>query len=161
MDASSLSQFVSLCNDKKKDWCATSIVVPAILTDTSGQSTACEINLANFLGPTSEYGLQIKSNPILRAQGYRRPHVFPDITDDSVESRKAITRHLVDSCAKGGFEIACNGYQSNQRILPFYCAQGYIYKNAKKVSTNDGVENSYNFELENLNDAILHTHSPG
>ncbi|GAX28048.1 hypothetical protein FisN_2Hu133 [Fistulifera solaris] len=111
----------------EQHWVSAKILVPAILTNhLTGESVRTDINLIDYMGPTSKYG-QHKGNTLnpFMAEHWK-PHVFPDLKDDSKASIAIITQHLVQMCAQDGFGLVYHQYHHQQ--LVYKCKRRFLSK---------------------------------
>lgn len=118
-------------------WMSRSIMVPAQFTNSStGEHFQTEIDVAEYMGKTSPFAQKCnKNDPLFKAEGHLKVHVFPDITDDSKESIAFMTKHLMATCAQDGFKLFNAGYDKKQHTLVYKCNRYHVYKSTKSPHT--------------------------
>ena len=114
-------------------WPAEKIMIPAQFTHYfTGEPCQMDVNLVDYMGKDSIY-LENKKDPLMAE--HVRLHVFPNVTDDTNDSVRIISKHLMATCAReDGFALH-SGYDRNQTYLVFKCKRGLLYKSRRQPTT--------------------------
>lgn len=130
-------------------WTPKSIKVSAELRNTvTGERTACEINLVDYMGVNSAVHKRLQSDSDFAAEGHRRPIIFPDITDCDEAARATLIGRLKILCAKEGFVLNSKGWEQQKMRSRFCCRRR---KRALQSVTREAQKEAQKAEGEAVN----------